>query len=1261
MKKLFPYITVALLFVGISAYSQVADTVTVQDETINSSSDPALLNVRAGQTIIIKPTTWIQSGTTFSAVITEDPYLLPSLDTNENYVFTRVYQEEKTSFDEVKNNSDVIESITYFDGLGRAKQQIGIKASPDKRDIVTHIAYDVYGRQDKQYLPFEKVSATNGAYDPVNIITDINAYYKNKYSSDFAGIDQDDTTNFNAYSESIFEPSPLNRVLEQGAPGKDWKADSQADTDHTIKFDWNTNLADEVAYFWVNFHEGNTEVPILVQEGNYDPNELLVTTTKDENWQPEQTHPNDHTTREYKDKLGRVILKRTFNDGIEHDTYYVYDDFGNLTYVIPPKVDITDGVSNIELAELCYQYIYDYRNRLVEKKIPGKDIEYIIYNKLDQPVMTQDGIQRPNKEWLFTKYDAFGRVAYTGLHEHSFVTTRAGLQQNAFNNSDLVQFETKQNSASSIANTTIYYSDNAYPDTKLIYTINYYDNYTFDHSVANPGTVFGQTVTSDVKGLPTGTKVRVLGTDDWITTVTYYDAKGRPIYVHSTNEYLNTVDIIESRLDFAGKVLETKTTHTKASNTPIVTVDTFTYDHMGRLLDQKQTINNQAQEHMVANTYDALGQLESKEVGGGLQKVDYTYNVRGWLKNINEGTTNNGDLFGFAINYSTTTENLGATPLYNGNISETSWKTVNDNIKRAYGYQYDALNRITAGLDNTTDRRYSLSSIAYDKNGNITALNRNGHLTENANSFGVMDQLTYNYNENEIGNQLTSVTDNSGITTGFNDKNTSGNDYLYDENGNMTKDNNKEISNITYNHLNLPTSIGFTDNSGLFPVLIGSISYTYDALGTKLSKRVTYNNGASNITSYAGNYIYEKSSISTCSGCPQPEEELKFFNHTEGYIEPNGNGEYDYVYQYKDHLGNIRLSYSDKNKDGNINVILGSAENEILEENNYYPFGLTHKGYNSTITGREHPYSYNGKEEQDELGLAWLDFGARNFDPALGRFMNMDRYSETFMPISPYQYGANNPILYLDYNGDYITIGIEDNDGNKYSVLYENGKTYHYSKDSDGNITKGEEYDGKDNGFLKQAIADLDKIGDTKQGSRIIGKLQESSAGYSISNSGNALDNSFDPNTNSISYSQDDAGRHDGVRFNKSHIKLGHELAHAYDSDRGFDMGSIALGGLPASEINAVKFENYLRAQDGETDMRLNYRFGGVNYGLSNALGGKSASYFNSYIAPLGRNEVYKRITPVPEFNPSIDNTYVRKPSIRRVYDTKKQKFVSFD
>ena len=246
----------------------------------------------------------------------------------------------------------------------------------------------------------------------------------------------------------------------------------------------------------------------------------------------------------------------------------------------------SDGVNPTELAELCYQYKYDYRNRLVEKKIPGKGWEYIVYNKLDQPVMTQDPLLKAEGAWLFTKYDPFGRVAYTGSITDDRDREVIQNEANAYTNVLWVA----RGGAVIIGGVTMYYNDAGYPKTQNaeVFTINYYDDYEFlaneDALFNNPTTVYNAAITDRTKSLATASKVKVLETNDWITSVTYYDQKARPIYVLSTNEYLDTVDKIETKLDFVGRVRESKATHTKGSNAPIVTVDTFTYDHMGRLL-----------------------------------------------------------------------------------------------------------------------------------------------------------------------------------------------------------------------------------------------------------------------------------------------------------------------------------------------------------------------------------------------------------------------------------------------------------------------------------------------------------------------------------------------------------------------------------------------------------------------------------------------------------------------------------------------------
>ncbi|WP_103068807.1 DUF6443 domain-containing protein [Aquimarina sediminis] len=902
-------------------------------------------------------------------------------NTDLNYIYTRIYQKESTTPVELFiEDSTSLQQVTYFDGLGRAIQQIEIDQSPVKNDIVIHVGYDEYGRKTKEYLPYA-IANTPGSFNANAESETLSFYTTPKYEN-----------TSNPYSEIVFESSPLNTIKKQGAPGAAWTVNPLNDTDHTIKFDQETNTSGVVNYFYVSFENNDPEKPLL-HKGNtdYPANELYITITKDENWQPDQTYIDDHTTKEYKDKLGRVILKRTYNQGVAHDTHYVYDDYGNLAYVIPPKVATSDGVSITELSELCYQYRYDSKNRLIEKKIPGKDWEYIIYNKLDQPILTQDAILRKEgsgklwDQWLFTRYDALGRVIYTGAALNG--STRNVIQDRA-NSSTLPQYETKTETPITIAGTKVYYSIQGYPHSRSIYkihTINYYDNYTFDNASINLPSVtsFGQQIINydntdpaKTKGLITGTKVRVLDTNDWITTITGYDKKGRAIYVVSKNEYLNTIDVVETELDFVGKPIQVKTTHTKGSNSPIITLDTFTYDHAGRLLSQTQKINNQTQESIVTNTYDALGQLESKQTGGGLQTVDYTYNIRGWLKQINDVNNLGNDLFAFKINYNTTTENLGATVLYNGNISETIWKTANDNVKRAYGYQYDALNRITYAINTDTN---SLGGVSYDKNGNITSLKRKG---------SAFDLLTYNYSHNEVGNKLLKVTDAGDKTKGFIDGNTTGNDYAYDENGNLIIDQNKGITGITYNHLNLPKTVTINNTSHN-----GNITYIYDATGAKLKKIVT--EGGSLIeTEYAGNYVYKNGN-------------LEFFNHPEGYVEKEADG-YKYIYQYKDHLGNIRLSYKDADKNGSI------AQSEIVEEKNYYPFGLEHKGYNNTITGREHPYTFNGKEFEQSLNLNTFDLGARHYDPAIGRFMVVDPMADFINNQSPYQLANNNPIQFVD-------------------------------------------------------------------------------------------------------------------------------------------------------------------------------------------------------------------------------------------------------
>jgi RHS repeat-associated protein len=870
----------------------------------------------------------------------------------------------------------------------------GLISGFEASDIVTHIEYDEFGRQTKDYLPYAFTN-TGNEFLKITALADTKAFYSSAKYENTA----------NPFSEKQIEASPLNRVLQQAAPGNDW-AITKTPENRTIKMDYQSNASNEVKLYSVTTVWNGTDLynPTITSTTSYAIGQLYKTITKDENWVA--ADGKNKTTEEFKDKEGRVVLKRTYSDytntlgvitaaGVVHDTYYVYDLYGNLSYVLPPKAGglITAAVLN----DLCYQYKYDSRNRLAEKKLPGKDWEYIVYDKLDRPVLTQDANLRAGNKWLFTKYDAFGRPVYTGEYVNTASTSRTAVQTLA--NASAVLFESRQG-VNTINGSTAYYSNSAFPNvidassSINLLTINYYDNYSFDLNGGASETSYGITPITNVKSLATGSKVRILGTSSWITNVIYYDAKGRPVYNYRKNDYLATTDKVKSQLDFVGKTLAATSTHTRSSVTTSI-VDTFVYDHAGRLLSQKQKVNAQAEEIIASNTYDELGQLKIKGVGGKtsqnrLQTVDYAYNVRGWLKDINDVGSIGSDLFAFRISYNAGT---GITPLFNGNISQTQWKTANDplaNAPRNYSYAYDALNRLTVATDKTAIslNRYN-ESLSYDKNGNIISLLRLGHTDVNATVFGTMDNLTYTY---DAGNKLTKVED-AGTTEGFKNGSTATTEYTYDSNGNMTKDLNKGISAIVYNHLNLPTKVTLSG---------GAIDYVYDATGAKQQKI------ASSITTdYADGYQYEKISTGLA--------ELKFFPTAEGYASNNA-GVFSYIYQYKDHLGNIRLSYGDGNNDGLVNT------SEIVEENNYYPFGLIQKGYNGGFnigsgSAAGQKYKYNGKELQDELGLNFYDYGARNYDPALGRWMNVDPLAEISRRFSPYTYANNNPIYFIDPDG----------------------------------------------------------------------------------------------------------------------------------------------------------------------------------------------------------------------------------------------------
>jgi hypothetical protein len=884
---------------------------------------------------------------------------------DKNYIITRAYKVASANSIASPTPAQAKVGITYFDGLGRPIQQIANQQSNTGKDIVTHTEYDSFGRQIKEYLPFVG-SNRNMTFDSNSQSNTLSFYNTSSYEN-----------TANPFSEKVLESSPLSRVLKQAAPGNDWAVGQG----HEIKFDYQTNTADEVKRFDVSLNADF--VPSITANGSYDANVLYKTVTTDENNNP---------IEEFKDKEGRVVLKRNYDSSVAHDTYYVYDVYGNLTYVLPPKAEGDTG-SNV-LDELCYQYQYDYRNRLVAKKLPGKQWEYMVYDKLDRVVATGPAFSPfsdvTGAGWLITKYDAFNRVVYTGWLNSPATSSARSTMQQAQKNATTIN-ESKQ-SGTTIDAIAVNYSNNVAPTSFKLLSVNYYDDYAIPNVSGLASSVANQTVTTATKGLATGTWMRVPTTSAEVkaeTSYTLYDYKYRPIRSYTTN-YLGGYTYTDSKLDvFSGQLQYTIQKHKRTTgDSELVVKDTFTYTAQDRLIQHTHQINGGAEQLLAENTYDELGKLIIKKVGNTsalpLQNVNYTYNVRGWLTKINEigslqQSTDPADLFGFKLNYNTVEGSAtAANKLYNGNIAETFWSTATDGgFVRNYGYKYDNLNRLKDATYQKSGQVTGMynENLSYDMNGNIMNLSRYGDRDEQYLPIQI-DNLGYNYGTNS--NQLKSVTDATNNTSGFKDGNITGDDYVYDVNGNLTVDKNKNITGIVYNHLNLPTKI-------IFPT--GNIVYFYTASGQKVQKVVT-ENATVTTTDYLGSYQY-KNAV------------LQFFPTVEGYVKNtpvSGTNSYSYVFNYTDHLGNTRLSYT---KD----VTTGSLK--ILEENNYYPFGLKHNSYNVDNFQPEYKYKFQSQERQDELGLNWDSFKWRNYDYAIGRFMCVDPLATDFPQWSPYVFSGN--------------------------------------------------------------------------------------------------------------------------------------------------------------------------------------------------------------------------------------------------------------
>ncbi len=863
---------------------------------------------------------------------------------NENYIVSNtVLVSGVTTTGQINTipREQISQTVQYFDGLGRPMQTVVTQGSPNKKDIVQPIAYDAFGREAVKYLPY--ISEEGNGWFKNNFVakgatgyttSDQYVFYNNASTT----IAQDTKP----YSETIFEPSPLSRPSKQYGAGEDWYFnDKHVDMEYLVnKHGTGDSNEEEKIIAWDLDENG---LPIrhvavtnhIVSGGYFDNGQLFVNVTKDE---------AGNAVREYKNKLGQVILKKVqvtdegasnLNDVTGSNpgwalTYYIYDDFGNLAYVFQPELsrqihegsDVTP-ISDLQFTNLAFQYKYDGRMRMTHKKIPGADWVYLVYDKRDRLVLTQDGNQRTKDtiEWTFTKYDVKNRPILTGIYkdEEGFDQQQMQDEVNLFYSTNPYYEEFIGAEPGNIHG----YSNQSFPnipDSANYLTATYFDTYQFrDELIADSRFDFVEDVLENQKnafyrviGQITGKKVNVLSTSDYLWSVNYYDDRYRTIQSFMQNRD-GEVDFYTHVYDFVGNLLNSKLTKQDQG-----IIKKYTYDHASRLLNTSYKVNDQQEVIISSLEYNELGQpvkkkLHSVDEGSTFQQhVDFDYNIRGWLTRINNADLSSDDsnapkdYFGLELGYN---NDLGVgtfKPQFNGNISASKWSanlglvSIDQPSQRAFTYEYDPMNRFKKSnfsvmiFGGWAPTNAYVEDVSYDLNGNILTLNRSD---ENA-SF--MDRLFYNYGEGENkSNRLLSVLDVGILTRGFIDGNTDENDYDHDANGNMIKDRNKAIDQLTYNsYLNLTEEIVKENGE--------RIKNIYDAEGIKLAQEVFAPNSEIpvQVTDYRGEFIYQNDTLSSIL-------------HDEGQIivpRVGGTGSLEYQYQIKDHLNNIRLTFTSKQR-----------------------------------------------------------------------------------------------------------------------------------------------------------------------------------------------------------------------------------------------------------------------------------------------------------------------------------------------------------
>ena len=876
-----------------------------------------------------------------------------------------------------------LKDVTYYDGLGYPNQMNAMGASPLGRSIVTPIVYDNMRRGDAtSYLPYTLSSAA--------------ATYISNPFSDQATFHSSWNQDSRAFSVKEYETSYLGRPVSFQKEGTQWNNGGG----HKISMSYRGYSAANDNIMKFSFLPGTSPKAVYSSSNQYANGDLQVTTTIDE---------EGDMVSVFTDSWGRDVCVRKVNGSIKADTYSVYDLRDSLVLVIQPEgaaalagrtnrtitlVDNASAANNDIYKDYCFSWNYDGWGGLIEKHTPGCGIEEYAYDARGREVLMTNSLMSPSGTTVnrlrFTVYDSCDRL--TGVRYVNSTSKLAALRSltRGSTASTLPVTITSKFTILCTALTREYFpfTSFTYPSTFVA------DANVVAATDVNKTKVRGMLKSETVYPAPNADGSAPSSSSPTLTRGYHYDSKGRAIQVIESFSDNHAVRY-STMYNFAGDVMAKKETHSGAVSTYIIT--TYTRDNRGRTLSAARNVGGTVMAP-VTYAYDELGRLLSMSIGSSASQ-SLKYDIHNWTLSLS-ASISGSPVFSDTLRYASALKETSAAR-FDGNISEI--RVIHNGISdNTYAYQYDGLKRLTGanryiGSATTSSATRTEKDMAYDRNGNLTALKRYG-------DTGLENNLSFTHS----GNRMTGLSDAGSSGGNFT--------FAYDALGNMTQDGRKGLV-FSYNILNLPREV----TSGAS----GSLTYTYLSDGTKVSAIKSDGSGER----YIGSFVYTvpSSGSETLESAAWDEGRITFTKSGSTYTKTD-------LWFVRDHLGNVRTV---------VNITPDLSAPLVVERNDYLPFGTRISAGTAVLASNR--FRLGGKESQTfgSLDLGKVDFGARMYDPFVAGWTTADPMAAKYQKLSPYAFCDNNPINIIDAQGDSLILdihgGILREEGGNNHVYYQNG------------------------------------------------------------------------------------------------------------------------------------------------------------------------------------------------------------------------------